>query len=278
MVKFLQKLKFLFSSLFGRKKVIRLGIYGEPNTGKTTLANKISMDWLGEPVGEVSEMPHTTRTIQKKEHIEVKHGSKKLVMNLLDMPGLATQVDFRKFMKFYKPVSNPDGIANLKTSELKKIAVDAKVDAEGSKKEIVKKLKAKLSENEIRKIILKLNIKQPKGKGKKYSKEEAKKIAEEATKGIVEAIKWLDNVDTVLVMMDSTKDPLTQVNIMLVGNLEAKGIPMVIVANKTDLKNASVDRIRNAFPQYSVIGVSALKGSNLEELYDAIAMQSVNLS
>lgn len=275
MVKFLQKLKFLFSSLFGRKKVIRLGIYGEPNTGKTTLANKISLDWLGEPVGEVSEMPHTTRTIQRKEHIEVKHGGKKLIMNLLDMPGLATQVDYRKFLKYYKPISNPDGIANLKASDLKKIASDANIDVSGGKKEMVKKLKARLSEKDIQKIILKLNIKQPKGKGKKYSKEEARKIAEEATKGIVEAIKWLDNVDTVLVMMDSTKDPFTQVNIMLVGNLEAKGIPLVIVANKTDLKESSIDRIQNAFPQYPVVGISALKGNNLGELYDAIAKHSV---
>ena len=110
-----------------------------------------------------------------------------------------------------------------------------------------------------------------KSKKKKYSQKEARKIAEEATKGVVEAIKFLDKVDTVLVMMDSTRDPLSQVNIMLVGNLEAKGIPIIIVANKTDLKSAKPENIKNAFPQHPVVAISALKGHNLDELYEAIA-------
>ena len=220
---FFRTLKLLFSSLFGRKRTITLGIYGEPNTGKTTLATKISIDWPGKAVGTVSEMPHETRTIQKAEHVEITADSKKLVLNLLDMPGLATHIDYKMFIKHLKKKHR------------------------GTKK----------------------------GKGKKAAVKSyesmAKKIAEEATQGVVEAIKFLDKVDTVLVMMDSTKDPLSQVNIMLVGNLEAKGVPLVIVANKTDLRNAKPENIKAAFPQHPVVPISALKGNNLDELYETIS-------
>jgi small GTP-binding protein len=193
------------SSMLGLRKDMTLGIYGEVNVGKTTLANKISVDWTGEKVGATSRIPHETRTVQKKEKVVVPMGRRKLVLNLLDMPGLATKVDYRQFMKY--------GI----------------------------------------------------------KRNAAKKRAKEATKGVIEAIKWLDNVDTVLAVMDSTKDPLTQVNLTLLGNLEAKGIPVIIVANKTDLKNAKIRRIKDAFPDYPVVPVSALKGNNINNLYEAIS-------
>ena len=59
MMEFLKKFvdKF-FSSLFRTKKKVRLGLYGPPNGGKTTLANKICMDWLGEEMGSVSPIAH----------------------------------------------------------------------------------------------------------------------------------------------------------------------------------------------------------------------------
>ena len=158
-------------TVFGVKREVRLGIYGEVNAGKTTLANRISVDWTGTPVGKVSRIPHETRFVQKKEKVEIKLNSKKLSINLLDMPGLATKVNYKTFLKY--------GI----------------------------------------------------------SKKAAKRRAKEATDGIIEAIKWLDNVDTVLAVMDATRDPMTQVNITLLGNLEAKKIPVIIVANKVDLKN-----------------------------------------
>ena len=44
--------KFL-KNLFNKKKDIKLGLYGPPNGGKTTLANRICKDWLGEDMGEV---------------------------------------------------------------------------------------------------------------------------------------------------------------------------------------------------------------------------------
>src|SRR3990170_5145502 len=89
-----------FLGIFGLRREIRFGIYGEVNTGKTTLANKISMDWTGSPVGKVSEIPHETRAVQRKEKVELKLNKKKVMINLLDMPGLATKIDYRSFLKF----------------------------------------------------------------------------------------------------------------------------------------------------------------------------------
>jgi hypothetical protein len=197
-----------FYGLFGIRKNVRLGIYGSVNVGKTTLANKISMDWTGEPVGKVSVVPHETRFVQKKEKVEITLNRKKMSINLLDMPGLATKIDYKEFKKF--------GI-----------------------------------------------------RGK-----EAKQRAKEATDGVIEAIKWLNNVDTVLAVMDATQDPLTQVNITLLGNLEARKIPVIIVANKIDKKKSNPKAIRDAFPQYPVIEISALKGKNIDDLYEAIAKHS----
>lgn len=166
------------------------------------------MDWTGQPLGAVSEIPHETREVQKKEHIEVKVNGKILTMNLLDMPGITTRVDYREFMEF--------------------------------------------------------------GMNKKDSQQRAK----EATKGIVEAIKWLENVDAALVVMDSTKDPYTQVNLTILGNLEARKIPILIIANKTDLKKARVDKVIEAFPEHTVIPISALNGAGIEKLYEEIAKRA----
>ncbi len=195
----------LIDRLLGRKKHISLGLYGAPNAGKTTLANRISLDWLGEPLGRVSEVPHETRTVQKKERVVMKVSGRELAMNLLDMPGISTKVDYRDFLKF-------DGM----------------------------------------------------------TKAEAKKRAKEATKGIIEAIKWLENVDAALVVMDSTEDPYTQVNITILGNLEARNIPVILVANKIDLPKSNVDRIKEAFPQYKVVPISAKDGKNIQKLYKTI--------
>ena len=197
-----------FNGIFGGKKVIRLGLYGPPNSGKTTLANKISMDWTGEPMGVASEIPHETREVQKKEKVIVQCDGKKIEMNLLDMPGIATKIDFEEFLKF--------GL----------------------------------------------------------SRAEAQKRAKEATKGVIEAIKWLENVDTALVVMDSTDDPYTQVNITIIGNLEARDIPVIIIANKIDLEEAKPDRIKEAFPQHPVVEISGLRGDHIDNLYRAIAKHS----
>ena len=100
--------------------------------------------------------------------------------------------------------------------------------------------------------------------------EEAHKRSKEATKGIIEAIKWLENVDAALIVMDSSEDPYTQVNVTIIGNLEARKIPVILVANKIDLPDAFPEKIREAYPQYPVVEVSALKGNNIDELYETI--------
>lgn len=204
MLKELKKYYKKFLKIFSKKKRVQLGFYGAVNAGKTTLANKISVDWLGTEVGTVSEIPHETRQVQKVENIVVRTNNGELKMNIVDMPGIATQVDYKQFSSFG-------------------------LDEEG-----------------------------------------AKERAKEATKGVIEAIKWLDNVDAVLVVMDSAEDPYTQVNVTIIGNLEARGIPTIIVANKIDLPDSSPTSIENAFPQHVVVPISAATGENLEQLYDAI--------
>lgn len=194
--------KFL-KKIFRNKKELNLGIYGPPNGGKTTLANRITLDWLGEEMGKASPIPHETREISMKQVI-IKKGKKQLKFNLVDTPGIATKIDYEDFVK------------------------------------------AGLSEKE------------------------AKRRAREATKGVIDAIKWLDNMDAVIVVLDATKDPYTQVNITIIGNLEARKIPVLIVGNKIDLKKADIKRIENAFPQYRVIGISAKYGNGLDKFYEEL--------
>jgi GTPase Era involved in 16S rRNA processing len=104
----------------------------------------------------------------------------------------------------------------------------------------------------------------------KLSKKKSKERAKEATKGVIESIRWLDEVDAVLVVLDSTLNPYSQVNITIIGNLAARDIPVLIVANKIDLKKSKIKKIEEAFPQYDVVGVSALKGNNVEDFYESL--------
>lgn len=185
------------------RKDMKLGLYGPPNSGKTTLANKICMDVFGEELGSVSPLAHETREIQIKEQVTIKSkDGKELMFNLVDTPGIATKIDYEEF------------------------------------------LKAGMSETK------------------------AKKRAREATKGVIESIKWLDEMDAVLVVLDATQDPYSQVNVTIIGNLQARNIPVLIVANKVDLKRANMKKIQSAFPQYDVIGISAKYGRNVKDLYD----------
>ncbi|MBW2964442.1 GTP-binding protein, partial [Candidatus Woesearchaeota archaeon] len=105
---------------------------------------------------------------------------------------------------------------------------------------------------------------------KGLSEAESKKRAKEATRGVIDAIKWLDNMTVVIVVLDATRDPYSQVNITIIGNLAARDIPVLVVGNKTDLRKASIKKIKSAFPQYEVIGISAKKGTNMEEFYEAL--------
>mgnify|MGYP000306633868 CR=1 FL=1 len=104
----------------------------------------------------------------------------------------------------------------------------------------------------------------------KMKKKEAQRRAKEATQGIIEAIKWLDDVDAVIIVVDATENPYSQVNITLVGNLISRNIPVLVVANKIDLRKADVKKVEAAFPEYEVVGISAKFGKNMEEFYEAI--------
>jgi small GTP-binding protein len=201
------RLKDLFSNLFGdsEKDDVSIGIYGPPNAGKSTLANEISKDLTGEEMSDISEVPHETRAVEKKEKVTIESDDgRSLDLNLLDMPGISTNVDFKDFTEHG------------------------------------------------------------------MEEEDAKGRAKEATKGIVEAIKYLDDVDACLVIFDATEDPYTQVNVTIIGNLEAKDIPILILANKIDLEDADPSRVRDAFPQHPVLEISAKEGENIDKLYEEI--------
>jgi len=194
----------IFSKVFGKRKNISLGFYGPPNAGKTSLANHICKDWIGEELGTVSNVPHETRHVQFKEKVNIEHNGKNLTFKMVDTPGIATKIDYEDFIKF--------GV----------------------------------------------------------KKKQAQKRAKEATEGIIESIKWIEDMDAVVIVLDATKNPYSQVNITIIGNLVARDIPVLVVANKIDLKKADVKKVESAFPEYDVVGISAKTGDNIEEFYEAL--------
>jgi small GTP-binding protein len=194
----------IFENIFKIKRHIKLGFYGPPNSGKTTLANRICKDWTGEELGAVSKIPHETREVQIKEKVDIKFKKRELTFKLVDTPGIATRIDYEDFLKY--------GL----------------------------------------------------------SKKDAKERAKEATRGVIESIKWLDDMDAVVIVLDATINPYTQVNITIIGNLAARKIPVLVVANKIDLKKADIKKIETAFPEYEVVGISAREGTNMEEFYESL--------
>ena len=146
----------IIQRIFGKKHA-RIGIYGPPNVGKTTLANRILRDWTGDIMGSVSDIPHETRRAKWKTNVRINNGNSSLSMDLVDTPGISTKIDFKEFM-------NTFGL----------------------------------------------------------NKDESRLRAKEATEGVIEAIRWLEDIDGVVLVMDSTKDPFTQVNVTIIGNLEAR--------------------------------------------------------
>lgn len=194
----------IIQRIFGKKHA-KIGIYGPPNVGKTTLANRILRDWTGDIMGSVTEIPHETRRAKWKKDVKVENGNSSLYMDIVDTPGIATKVDFKEFMNTYG-----------------------------------------------------------------LSREEAKRRAKEATEGVIEAIKWLEGIDGVLLVMDSTQDPFTQVNVTILGNLEARNLPVLIAANKIDVEDSSPATLKSAFPQHPVVPISALTGYNADNLYSTM--------
>ncbi len=194
----------IFYSMFKSKGDIKLGFYGPPNAGKTSIANRICQDWLGEDLGTVSKIPHETRNIQFKEKVIIEKDGRKVEFKLVDTPGIATKVDFEDFLKF--------GLR----------------------------------------------------------RKEAQERAKEATHGIIESIKWLDDMDAVIIILDASANPYSQVNITIIGNLVARKIPILIAANKIDLKKADIKKIQAAFPEYDVVGISARTGKGIDDFYESL--------
>jgi 50S ribosomal subunit-associated GTPase HflX len=97
--------------------------------------------------------------------------------------------------------------------------------------------------------------------------EDGRRRAKESTEGVIEAIRWLEDMDGILLIMDASLDPFNQVNITILGNLEARDLPVLIMANKIDLETSSPATIKSAFPQHPVVPVSALTGYNIDNLY-----------
>ena len=56
-----------------------------------------------------------------------------------------------------------------------------------------------------------------------------------SNEGVAEAMHWLrEDIDGVIYMLDATMDPFMQVNIMMIGIIESRKLPVIIVANKID--------------------------------------------
>ena len=102
------------------------------------------------------------------------------------------------------------------------------------------------------------------------SKEESLTRAKEAAKGVIEALKHLDQVDVAIIVVDSTRVPFDQVNMVLVGNLEMRKIPFIVVANKIDREEANPDMVKELFKDKPVVPISALKGINIDKMLEKV--------
>jgi len=195
----------LFKRFLSRQKEFNMGIYGPANVGKTTLANKISMDFLGEKVGSVSNIPHETTEVIFKKGIELaaEKDGKKVRVNLADTPGLTTKINLTDF------------------------------------------------------------------KGYGLNKKQMEERRQKAAMGVIDAIKWLDKMDIALFMLDASRDAEYE-NIILLENFKLRKIPFIVVANKMDLKKASVNKIREKYPEHQIVGISAKKGHNMNEFYKSV--------
>ena len=108
----------MFKGLFRRRSSIKIGFYGPPNAGKTSLANRICKDWTGEEIGVVSKIPHETRHVQFKEKVEITYKGRILTFKMVDTPGIATKIDYEDFLRH-----------GIKRSEAKKRAKEGLMSA-----------------------------------------------------------------------------------------------------------------------------------------------------
>jgi hypothetical protein len=87
----------LRSVLFPNRAPATIGLYGPPNAGKTTLANRIASDWADVTVGETSAVPHETQHAQRAERVEIEGEEGTVTVDVVDTPGVATEVDHAAF-------------------------------------------------------------------------------------------------------------------------------------------------------------------------------------
>jgi small GTP-binding protein len=195
----------LFSLVSGSHQN-RIGIYGPPNAGKSTLANRITNDFTGETFSGESAIPHETRRTHRKEDITIKSDSgASVTIDIVDTPGVDTKIDKDDF-------------------------IDLGMDSN-----------------------------------------DAVRRSREATEGIASAMRWLKtDIDGVIYVLDSTKDPFTHTNTMILGIIESQDIPVLVFANKTDKEGSDVARIVNAFPNHETTQISALEGENMDQAYQNI--------
>lgn len=89
----------LFIRFLKITKNFKVGIYGPTNAGKTTLANRISLDFKGEIMGKVSPVPYETRVVTFKKDIIIKLPEEKIRIDLFDTPGFTNCIDPNELRK-----------------------------------------------------------------------------------------------------------------------------------------------------------------------------------
>lgn len=208
----LARIKSSLGGLFSSESPSNIGVYGPPNSGKTTLTNRIvkeQTDYEDEDeleLGSENNVPHETRRAMKQEGVSIEQNGNTVSFDIVDTPGVDVKVDYEEFVEHG------------------------------------------------------------------MDEDEAKERSREATEGVAEAMKWIrEDIEGVIYVMDSTRDPISQVNTMIMGIIESQELPTVIIANKTDLEESNVKRIENAYPQHPVVSASALEGDNMDNVYQALS-------
>jgi len=77
-----------------------IGVFGPPNSGKTTLINRILNDIGLEELGKVSPVPHETRKVKSRKGVKLKVGRLTLDFEVMDTPGVSEKIDPDMFSEY----------------------------------------------------------------------------------------------------------------------------------------------------------------------------------